>query len=215
MDDLRAVMDAVGSQRAAIFCMSEGGFLGNLFAATYPDRTRALIHFGCFARNTWALDHPFNLPSESWDDWLNGVESGWGDSFNLSDAAPSFAHEEWARRWFTTFLRYSSGPRSAIEFTRFMLNVDVRSILPSVRVPLLVLQRLGDKRAPDGTGRYLAENIPGARLIELPGDDHFVWAGDYERVVAETHEFLTGTRNAIQPERTLLTVLFTDIRVID
>ncbi len=211
MDDVRAVMDATGSERASIFCMSEGGFLGTLFAATYPERAVALVLLGCFARSTWAPDYPFKPKREDCDVWLDDLERDWGGPFDLSDGAPSVAHEEWARQWFAAYLRFGASPGSAIEFTRFMLDVDVRDILPSVRVPTLVLQRLGDRWAPPGNGRYLAEHIPDATLVELTGDDHLIWAGDYERIVAETQAFLTGMRAAPPPERTLLTILMTDI----
>ena len=211
MDDVRAVMDAAGSERAAIICMSEGGFLGTLFAATYPERTAALVLLGCFARSTWAPDYPFKPTREDFDAWLDDLERHWGGPFDLSEGAPSVAQEDWAREWFAAYLRFGVSPRSAIKFTRLMLDVDVRDILPSVRVPTLVLQRLGDRWAPPGNGRYLADHIPKATLVELPGEDHLVWAGDYERIVAETQEFLTGMRAAPPPERTLLTVLMTDI----
>ncbi len=211
MDDVRAVMDAVGSERAAIFCMSEGGFLGPLFAATYPERAVALVLLGCFARSTWAPDYPFKPTREDCDAWIENLERDWGGPLDLSEGAPSVAQEDWACQWFAAYLRFGASPRSAINFTRFMLDVDVRDILPSVRVPTLVLQRLGDRWAPPGNGRYLAEHIPKATLVELPGQDHLIWAGDYERIIAETQQFLTGMQAAPPAERTLLTVLMTDI----
>ena len=211
MEDVRAVMDAVGSERAAILCISEGGQLGMLFAATYPDRCAALILLGCFARETWAPDLPFNTRREVFDDWLNDLEQEWGGPIELSDLAPSIADEEWARQWFAASLRYGASPGSAIEYTRLMLDVDVSDILSGVRVPTLVLHRLGDRAVQIGNGRYLAEHIPNATLVELPGEDHLIWAGDYERVVAEAQVFLTGMRAVAAPERVLLTVLMTDI----
>ncbi len=211
MDDVRAVMDAVGSERAAIFGMSEGGNMSMLFAATYPKRTVALILMGCFAKRIRAPDYPWAPLPEERVQWLTQIEREWGGVVDLQTLGPSIAHDESAREWFSTYLRFGASPRAAITLGRLNTDIDVRDILPTIHAPTLILHRRGDQHVKVDEGRYLAERIPNAKLVELPGEDHLVWAGDHDVVIDEVEEFLTGTRHGPDPDRVLLTVLFSDI----
>ena len=211
VEDVRAVMDAVGSEQAALLGTSEGGNLSVLFAATYPERTRALVLFGCFAKGLWAPDYPWAATREELDMELTAVAQEWGGPFDLTAGAPSLAQDEETRDWFATYLRNSASPKSAIAIWDWNAELDVRAVLPSVHVPTLVLHRNGDRWQSVEEGRYLAEHIPGSKYVELPGDDHLIWAGDQNRLLDEIGEFLTGDRSPPPSERVLLTVLFTDI----
>ena len=211
MDDVRAVMDAVGCQRAGVYGASEGGLFSVLFAATYPERTTALILCGCYAKFSGAPDYPWRRTREEWEHWLQDLEENWGGPFDLSEGAPSVAGDERISDWFAAYLRYSASPKAAMAFTRFAFDIDVREILPTIQVPTLVLHAVGDRWSSIENGRYLAEHIPNATLVELPGDDHIGWAGDHDKIIDEIQEFLTGVRGGPPPERTLMTVLMTDI----
>jgi pimeloyl-ACP methyl ester carboxylesterase len=221
MDDVRAVMDAVGSERAALMGISEGGAMSALFAATYPERTAAIVLYGSFARAGAAL-----LSQEELDARLEGLERDWPDSIDPAVPAPSAAaDEEYRRRW-STFMRHAASPGAAIALLRMNGQIDVRDVLPAIRVPTLVLYRKDarfghgaaawrpegeDPITPAGEAAFLAEHIPGARLVELPGADHLPWVGDTDPVLGEVEEFLTGARTAPEPDRVLATILFTDI----
>lgn len=207
MDDVRAVMDAVGSQRAALFGISEGGAMCMLFAATYPQRTRALAFYGTYAR------HP-TLTPEALPQHIELVEHLWGTGeYLMRYMAPTHATTESARREFARWERQSASPAAAAASLAMSSEVDVRHILPAIRVPTLVLHRVGDTRVTADAGRYLAERIPEAKYIELPGVDHvpFGERDIVDRIVEETEEFLTGFRRESEPDRVLATVLFTDI----
>ncbi len=210
-DDIRAVMDASGSQKAALVGVSEGGNMATLFAATYPDRTSALVLFGCGPKGSWAPDYPWRMNEQEIDTYLAAMERDWGLPIDLSEAAPSVAEDPEAREWFAAYLRFAASPRAAERITRLNFAIDVRSILPAVQVPTLVVCRQGDRWASIGESRYLADQIPGARLVELPGDDHLPWWGDQDAVVEEIQEFLTGVREDKRADRALLTLLMTDI----
>ena len=211
MEDVRAVMDAVGSERAALIGTSEGGNMCTLFAATYPERTVALILYGCFAKGIWAPDYPWAATREELDSELAAVARDWGGPFDLRDGAPSLAQDESTREWFAAYLRNSASPKAAISIWDWNAEIDVRSILPTIHVPTLVLHRSDDRWQKVEEGRYLAEHIPGAKFVELPGEDHVIWAGDHTQLLDEIEEFLTGTRPSPASERVLLTVLYTDI----
>ncbi len=211
MDDVRAVMDAVGCERAAIFGMSEGGNMSTLFAATYTERATALILFGCFAKRSWSEDYPWAPTREERQEWLDTFERDWGGLINLEAMAPSVAHDDGVREWLSTYMRFSASPRTALTLGRLNSDIDIRDVLPTVRVPTLILHRRGDRHVKVEEGRYLAEHIPNAVFVELPGDDHLVWVGDQDAVVDEVEEFLTGIRRGPDPDRVLLTLLFTDI----
>jgi pimeloyl-ACP methyl ester carboxylesterase len=211
MDDVRAVMDAVGSARAALLGHSEGGNMAMLFAATYPQRTVALITFGVFAKRVWSPDYPWAPTPEQRQRWYDQIEQGWGGVVDLSDLAPSVADDEGFLRWWAAYLRRSASPSAALTLGKMNTQIDVRDILPTVRVPTLVLHRTGDRDAKLEEARYIAARIPGANMVELPGVDHLPWVGDQDSVLDEIQEFLTGIRQGPAPDRVLVTVLFTDV----
>lgn len=211
MDDVRTVMDAVGSQRAALFGQSEGAGMSILFAATHPERTTALITFGGFACRIWHPDYPWAPTREDREQWFDEIRRDWGGDLDTSGLAPSLAHDEQFQQQLATYLRLSASPGAALALSRMNTEVDVRGVLSVIRVPTLILHRTGDEDANIEEGRYLAARIPGAKFLELPGPDHLPWAGNQEEVVDEIQEFMTGIRPAPQPDRVLATVMFTDI----
>jgi pimeloyl-ACP methyl ester carboxylesterase len=209
MDDVRAVMDAAGSERAAIFGSSEGGLMSVLFAATYPERTEALITLAVYATRVWSPDYPWAPTPEARVAEIEQIERDWGGEMDISSLAPS-ADEAFKRRA-VSYLRRSASPGAAVALLRMNSQIDVREVLPTIRVPTLVLQRVGDLDVNVEEGRWIARQIPGAKYVELPGDAHLIWAGDVDAVVDEVEEFLTGSRPVQEPDRILATVLFTDI----
>ena len=212
MDDIGVVLDAVGSERAALFGGAEGGPMCALFAATFPERTSALVLGASYARRTWAPDYPWGLDAEAQQRILDGYEERWGRvGFGSRALAPSLADDERFQDWYAQAQRFSGTPASAQAWFRITMEIDIRDVLPAIRVPTLVVHRSGDRVIPVESGRYLAEHIPDARLAELPGSDHFPFVGDIDSIVDEVEEFLTGSRRAREPDRVLATVLFTDI----
>jgi pimeloyl-ACP methyl ester carboxylesterase len=209
MDDVRAVMDAVGSERAALMGISEGGPMCLLFAATYPERTAALIMIGAYARRIWAEDYPFG--DKQYDEFVEDVRENWGGPVGLEARAPTLLHDERFRTWWATYLRMSASPGAAYALTRMTGEIDVRQALPTISSPTLIVHRLGDRSLPVEGARYMADRIQGAKLVELTGDDHLPFVGDQEEVLDEVEEFLTGVRGRPEPNRVLATVLFTDI----
>jgi class 3 adenylate cyclase len=211
MDDVRAVMDDADMERAALIGISEGGALGVLFAATYPARTEALVLYGCWASMTRTEEYPWGLPEAAQQQVLGDIEEGWsrGDAIEL--LAPSVAADTASRTRWARFQRMSASVGAAVAIMRMNFETDVRAVLPLVSAPTLVIARAGDRVIRVEHGRYLAERIPGARLLELPGEDHLFFVGDIEPVLGEMQEFLTGDRHSAEPERALATVLFTDI----
>lgn len=211
MDDLRAVMDAVGSKRAAVFGVSEGGNLSMLFAATCPNRVSALVTFGSFAKRIWSADYPWAPTPEQRENECALVEREWGNLMDLDRYVPSkIADEAFARR-LATYMRRSASPGAAVALLRMNTLIDVRQVLPTVSVPALVIHRTGDLDVNVEEGRWIATQIPGARFAELPGADHLPWVGDQGSVLDEVQEFLTGVRPIPNIDRVLVTVLFTDI----
>ena len=211
MDDVRAVMDAVGSTRAALCGYSEGGVMCALFAATYPDRTAALVMVGSYARSRKASDYPWGRPDAALGELLDAIRDGWGGPVGFEARAPSLARDERARQWWARFLRMSASPGAAAALARMNWDIDVRGILPAIRVPTLVVHSTGDLAIPVGAARYLSEHIGGARLRLLPGSDHLPWASDADAIAGEIEEFLTGERHDAPPDRILATILFADI----
>ncbi len=212
MDDIGAVMDAVGAERASLLGWSEGAALCALFAASHPDRTSSLVMYGGFARLLRADDHPWGVDPKMMDDWIDRVTEGWGqDEDLLRYWAPTAVGDPQAREWFAHHARLSASPGAAEALFRGVRGVDVRDILAAIRVPTLVIHREGDTLIPVEASRYLAERIPDAKLVELPGEDHLWWFGDQDSIVEEVEEFLTGIRRAPEAKRVLATVLFTDI----
>ena len=211
MDDVRAVMEAVGSDRAALFGASEGGPMCLLFAATYPERTLGLLLWGCFAHYDWRRSFIGRYwGGETVDAALDRLEREWGDGGDLAAMAPSLAGDDAARRAWGRAQRLAATPTAARALLRMMLDVDVRPLLPSIRVPVVILHRTGDVAVDVSHSRYMAEHIPDARYVELPGPDHLPWIGDVEPLVAELQELVTGTRPGPKPARVVATVMFVD-----
>ena len=209
MDDVRAVMDVAGSERAALFGSSEGGLMSVLFAATYPERTTALVACGIYAKRVWSPDYPWAPTPEARAAEIEAIERSWGGEMGVEQIAPSA--DDAFRRRLGTYFRRSASPGAAVALLRMNTQIDVRAALPTIRVPTLIIQRIGDRDVNIEEGRWIASQIPGAKLVELPGEDHLVWAGDVDRVVDEAEEFLTGSRSVPEADRVLATVLFTDI----
>jgi class 3 adenylate cyclase len=211
MDDMRAVMDAAGSERAALCGWSEGGPMSILFSASYPERTRALALWGSFPRFTACADSPHGFSQRMITGMYEAIEANWGEGRTMELMAPSRADDPAARNWFARYERLAAGPREGAAIIRMNTEIDVRAVLGSVHVPTLLLHRVGDRLIPLAASRYMAERTPGAKLLELPGDEHLPWYGDAPTVIEEIEEFLTGARSAREPDRVLATVLFTDI----
>ena len=206
MDDVRAVMDAVGSERAAVFGASEGGAMSALFAATYPQRTKALVLYGTYGSfSEWVV------PADRLADVIENIEATWGTGASIGRFAPDMADDRAFRDWVARLERQSASPQAAIDLMRMNAEIDTRSILPSIRVPTLILHRTGDVRVNIAAARYQAANIPGAKLVELPGRSHMPWIGDLDSVMDATEEFLTGSVTIVEHDRVLATVMFTDI----
>jgi len=212
MDDVRAVMDAVGFERAAIFAPSDAGSMAILFAATHPQRTTALILYGTFAAGAKEPGYPWGGTPAEWEAAAERWQEKWGRVvFALERFAPSKVGDERYTDWFGRLERLAASPGAAATLARMNGEIDVRHVLPSVSVPTLVLHRSGERVVVVEEGRYIAERIPGAKYVELDGADHWPWLGDANSVLEEMQEFLTGTREPTEPERVLTTVLFTDI----
>jgi class 3 adenylate cyclase len=211
MDDLRIVLDAVESRTTALVCFSSGAFLGLPFAATYPERVAALVLIEATARALLADDYPFGLPPEDLPWAKRWWDKNWGTGGGAEFGVPSRAKDPAYREWRARYERLAASPGTSSKMFDFLMNIDLRQVLPTITTPTLVLHRVGDRVCPVGHGRYLAEHIRGSKYIELPGSDHW-WAGeDSNTVVEEIEEFLTGVRTPVHPERVLSTILFTDI----
>lgn len=209
MDDVRAVMDAVGSKRAALFGYSEGGPMCILFGATYPERTLSLVLYGTYAkRQDPDDDYPWSPTAEQRQEYASEVEREWGVEADLGTMAPNA--DEAMVRWWQTRARASASPGAARDLILMNSQIDVRAVLPAVRLPTLVLHRRGDHDSRLEEGRYIAAHIAAARFVELEGEDHVPWV-DSDQVVDEIEEFLTGVRHGPDPDRVLATMLFTDI----
>jgi class 3 adenylate cyclase len=211
MDDVRAVMDAVGSERAALFGYSEGGPMSILFSATYPQRISALILHAAMARLAWAPDNPWGGTEEDLEARCDSIEKYWGQGQHLGMYAQSLVSNHEYRKWFARFERGAASPGAAQALLRMNMQIDVRHVLQTISVPTLVLHRTDDRFIKIEHGRYLAQHIQGARYVELPGEDHAPWAGDVDALCDEFQAFLTGARSDPEPDRVLATVLFTDI----
>ncbi len=208
MDDVRAVMDSAGSERAAVLGVCDGGSMSALFAATHPTRTLSLALFG-----TWrATAGNQILRTKEWmRELVETLERTWGEGLDLPFYAPSRANDEIYKAWWARLQRLGASPGAACTLLRMNFNIDIGDVLPTIRVPTLVMHRTGDRVCRVEGGRYTAERIPGAKYVELPGEDHLPWVGDQDAVIEEIQEFLTGARLGPQPERVLATVLFIDI----
>jgi class 3 adenylate cyclase len=210
MDDLRAVLDDVGSEKAAIVTAMAGGFMACVFAATYPHRVHALVLIDGFARLTRADDYPWGLTAGQSRDIIEAFGSTWGtgmmiDLFDPEDADDVALRESWGR-----YERHSVSPGTAASMVGMINATDIRGILPAIQVPTLVVARV-DSPVESGHGRYLAEHIAGAKYVELPGRGSLLWSGDQDALLREIEHFVTGSRPAPRHDRVLATVLFTDI----
>ena len=211
MADILTVCEAVGAERPALLGVSEGAPLCILFAATYPARTTAIILVGGFARQTATPDYPWGRTEEEHEAARQEIASSWGGPVGLAIRAPSRIGDERFRQNWARYLRMGASPSAVLALNAMNAAIDVRPVLESVRVPTLVIHRTGDQAVKVGCSRHLAENIDGAKYVELPGDDHLPWVGDFDGVLGEIEEFLTGVRSVAEPDRVLATVLFTDI----
>jgi class 3 adenylate cyclase len=211
MEDLQAVLAAVGSERAAVFGISEGGPMSMLFAATYPDRVSSLVLYGTYARMARAPDFQLGIPEVAFDRWREQVHREWGGPVGVDLWAPGLQGDTTFERWWSRLLRQGTSPSGAADLMDLYREMDVRPALPAIDVPSLVVHRAGDRLVAAEHGRYLAEHIPGASYVELPGEDHLWVVGDDDALLDEVEEFLVGSRRGSEPERALATILFTDI----
>ena len=212
MDDVHAVMEAVGIDSATLMGHSEGGNMAALFAATYPERTTGLILIGSYAKRTRSDDYPWAPTSESREEEIRLTEQNWGDphqvpAYTLGSRADDPAFRDWVARYF----RLGATPKAAATLLRMNTLMDTRSILPTIQVPTLCIYRTEDTDVRIEEGRWIASQIPNAKLVELPGDSHFFWIEDPTPMIDEIEEFVTGHRETARPERALATVVFTDI----
>ena len=211
MDDLRAVMDAAGCERAAILGISEGGPMSTLFAATYPERVTSLVLYGTFPRLVRTPDFSEGLSQKNMDALMERIRAEWGGPVGVDVWAPSEAGNREFESWWARLLRQGTSPNGATELMELYREIDVRAVLPAIDVPTLLLHREADRVVPARMARFMEEKIPGARLTALPGADHLPWVGDQDGLLDEVEEFLVGSRRGGEPERALATVLFTDI----
>jgi class 3 adenylate cyclase len=213
MDDVRAVMDAAGSKKAALLGISEGGPMCAVFAATYPVRTEALMMFGAYPRAAEAPDYLWGRNQEWVKRWIEDIRTGWGSRpVGLEARAPSRTQDERFREWWTRYLVRSASPSAVLALTRMNMEIDVRHVLPAIRVPTLIMHRVGDRALDVRGARYMAEKIPRAKYLEYPGDDHLPWTtGDVDMILGDIEQFVTGARHAPEADRVLATVMFADI----
>jgi class 3 adenylate cyclase len=215
MQDVLAVLDATAAERPAVYGDLEGAALGALFAATHPERTRALVLYAPLVKGTGTDDFPWALAPEIRQTFLEQLPAAWGSEpmarMLVGMVAPSLADDQQFLRFMAKAMRSSVSPGAALAWLRMIAEVDVREVLPQVRVPTLIVHRTGDQAVDVGASRYAAGRVPGASLVELPGGDNLPFVGDSEAVAAEVEEFLTGSRTPPLPDRVLATILFTDI----
>jgi pimeloyl-ACP methyl ester carboxylesterase len=207
--DVRAVMDATGSKSATVYGWSEGGPMSLMFAATYPERTSALVLYGTFAS---VGAEPWSVTPEQWDEHVRALQEHWGTGQLVAANSPSQINNPAYVQSVARLERASASPASIAALFRANYEIDVRHILPSIHLPALIMHRKGDALVPVKCGRYLAEHIPEAKYVEIPGDDHFVSDPETQDVIAdEIEEFITGEHHRPEPDRVLATVMFTDI----
>jgi class 3 adenylate cyclase len=211
MDDVLAVMEAAGSERAAICGTLEGGPMAAVFAATFPERTDALVLYATFARATWAPGYEFAWPAEVRDQHMEEGLKRWGQGWVAAGVAPGKIQDPGFMEWAGRLERLAASPSTIRRIFALIGEFDVRDVLPSIRVPTLVMHRANDTFIKVEHSRYIASHIPGARYVELEGEDNMFSLGDSEALIGEVEEFLTGTRHEREPDRMLATVLFTDI----
>jgi class 3 adenylate cyclase/pimeloyl-ACP methyl ester carboxylesterase len=210
-DDLECVLEAVGSQQAAVLGEASGGFFAAFFAATRPERTSALILANSYVKIVRDEAAPWGLPRRLVDPFLALQETRWGTGANLEFVAPSHVHDDRLRRWFGLKERLAFPPATAQAFWRMGMQLDMRPILPAIGVPTLVFHTADNRQAPVGNGRYLAEHICGCTYVELPGDDHLIHLSQADTIADGIEGFITGMEPGTEPDRILVTLMFTDI----
>ena len=213
MEDVHAVMDAVGSERAVLIGVSEGGPMCSLFSATYPDRTTALVMIGTYAKRIWEKDYPWGVSLEDREAFFELMQRDWGKPVGIEERAPSMANDENFRNWWATYLRMGASPGAAVALTKMNAEIDVRQVLPTIRVPTLVIHRSGDMCLKVEEGRFVASNIAGCKYVELGGVDHLPFVGNQTEILDEIEEFLTGVRHSDEYDRVLATVM--NIKIVD
>lgn len=213
MEDVHAVMDAVGSERAVLIGVSEGGPMCSLFAATYPERTTALVMIGTYAKRIRDEDYPWAPTEKQREAFYELMQREWGGPVGIDERAPTMAGDEEFRKWWATYLRMGASPGAAVALTKMNAEIDVRGVLPSIRVPTLVIHRSGDICLKVEEGRFVAAQIPNAKYVELGGIDHLPFVGDQDEVLDEIEQFVTGVRFAGVYDRVLATVM--SVRIAD
>jgi class 3 adenylate cyclase len=209
MDDLRAVMDDSGVEQAVLVANLASSFMAMVFAATYPARVRALVMVNAYPRFTQGADYPWGFDAGQMDKIVERTRRMWGKGMLLRQFAPSLLGDATLVELESRYERQAASPGTAIPMTRMINLIDVRSVLPAITVPTMLISRAD--AVPAGHRRYVADHIPGARYVELAGDDQLMWAGDQDALVGEIQEFVTGVRPLAEPDRVLATILFTDI----
>lgn len=211
MEDVHAVMDAVGCERAALFGYSEGGPMCALHSVTYPERTTALIMHGSYPRRTRTDDFPIGLTNEEVDRFVDSFERDWGGPIGIELRMPSVAGDPAVRHWWARLIRMSCSAKTARILTKCNSEIDIRYLLPAIRVPTLLLHATGDRTTPVACSRYMAERIAGAKLVEFATDDHVPWVGCPDLVLDEMAQFLTGAHRVAEIDSVVATILMTDI----
>jgi DNA-binding winged helix-turn-helix (wHTH) protein/pimeloyl-ACP methyl ester carboxylesterase/class 3 adenylate cyclase len=213
MEDVASVMDTVGSKQAVLIGVSEGGPMCSLFAATYPEKTSALVMIGTYAKRIRDDDYPWAPTEAQREAFFELMQRDWGTPVGIEERAPSMANDEEFRDWWATYLRMGASPGAAVALTKMNAEIDVRNVLPSVRVPTLVIHRSGDMCLKVEEGRFVASKIPGCKYVELGGIDHLPFAGEQDEILDEIEKFVAGVRFAGDYDRVLATVM--SIRIID
>jgi class 3 adenylate cyclase len=206
-------MDAVGSEKAVLIGVSEGGPMCSLFAATYPEKTTALVMIGTYAKRIKDEDYPWGVSLEDREKFFDVMRNDWGKPVGIEERAPTLATDENFRDWWATYLRMGASPGAAVALTKMNAEIDVRDVLPTIQVPSLVIHRAGDMCLKVEEGRFVASRIPGCKYVELGGIDHLPFVGDRDEILDEIEEFLTGVRHAAEHDRVLATVM--SVKIID
>ncbi|HSK71818.1 MAG TPA: alpha/beta fold hydrolase [Pyrinomonadaceae bacterium] len=213
MEDVHAVMDAVGSEQAVLIGVSEGGPMCSLFAATYPEMTTALVMIGTYAKRIKEEDYPWGVSTEDREAFFEMMKRDWGKPVGIEERAPTMAQDGNFRDWWATYLRMGASPGAAVALTKMNAEIDIRNVLPSIRVPTLVIHRKGDLCLKVEEGRFVASQIPGCKYVELEGVDHLPFVGNQNEILDEIEMFLTGVRHAENYDRVLATVM--NIKIVN
>ena len=211
MDDVRAVLDAVHSEHSVLCGHSEGGPLSCLYAATYPEKVTALVMIGTYAKRIRDDEYPWAPTQAEREHFFEEIRQRWGGPVGIELRAPSLANDPQFREWWSTYLRMGASPGAALALTKMNAEIDVRNVLPTIRVPTLILHRVDDQCLKVEEGRYIASRIPGAKMVEFPGADHLPFVGDQDAILDEIEEFLTGVRHPLVRDTILATVLVTRV----